>query len=337
MLKSTGNKHKAKALRRRKNRGGFLKFLALVLLVLATFCAAVYFIFLSGPWEKMHKVGTKAPVEKPAVIKEKPSVPSKIEPSVERPAVTSERPTVTSERPTVTSERPAVTSAEKKVRPKPSARIAIIIDDMGYRKETGERLIALDLPLAFAFLPQGRHTRALLAKARQQGRDILLHFPMEPEDAHVDAGPGLITVAMDNDMVHKTFEQNLAMVPGTIGINNHMGSKFTRDREASLKFLKLVKGKKLFFLDSRTGSASVAEEVARELGIKTGHRHVFLDNDHALQKVAAQLEALIALALKHGSAIAIGHPTEETLAVLTDFARRRDQRVMVVPVHELLN
>lgn len=302
--------------RRQKNRKTLWWFLGLLLLVVVTLVAAFYLIFLFGPWEK-----GRQEVRKP--LHEQQAPPKRVVPK----SVAPPQPVV----------NPVLPKEEAKSSP-PAARprVAIVIDDMGYRRETGEQLIRLNLPLSFAFLPHGPHMASLLNEAERLDRDILLHFPMEPDNAKVDAGPGVITLGMVRNGLEKIFADDLAQVPAAIGINNHMGSKFTRNREAMQAFLHQVKTRNLFFLDSRTDVKSVGEEVARELGVKTGHRSVFLDNDQARDKVEAQLESLFAVAEKRGSAIGIGHPTETTLAVLEELSRSKTQRVTVVAIHELM-
>jgi polysaccharide deacetylase 2 family uncharacterized protein YibQ len=69
----------------------------------------------------------------------------------------------------------------------------------------------------------------------------------------------------------------------------------------------------LFFIDSRTGSASVAERDASAAGIPTAGRDVFLDNVADVDATEAQLRRAADIAKSQGSAIAIGHPRPTTL------------------------
>jgi polysaccharide deacetylase 2 family uncharacterized protein YibQ len=213
--------------------------------------------------------------------------------------------------------------------------VAIIIDDMGYQPAVGRQLLALPLPLSFSFLPLGPHTKELAAVAQGKKRDILLHLPLEATDRKVDPGPGALTVAMGEQELGQRFAEDLATVPMAIGINNHMGSRFTEQRPAMTAFLTLVRQRGLFFLDSRTSSKSIGCEVAKETGVPCLSRHLFLDNEPEKAAIIKQLDALLALAEKNGWAVGIGHPHPATLAALAARQQALTDRVDVVGIGSL--
>jgi len=221
-------------------------------------------------------------------------------------------------------------------RPGELPSLAIVIDDMGYQGKLDEELLHLDLGLTFAFLPHGPHTAEQAESARQLGREVLLHFPMEPDDHRWDPGPGAITVGMSRARIQEVFAENLALVPKAVGINNHMGSRFTRDSAAMRDFMALVRDSHLFFLDSVTSPASVGYSLAREMGVKAGRRQVFLDNVRDEAMITAQLRQLLTLAEHQGSAIGIGHPYPQTLAALQAARAEIMARVRVVAVSRLV-
>ncbi len=215
-------------------------------------------------------------------------------------------------------------------------RIAIIIDDMGNRRGLGEQLLALDLNLTFSFLPHAPFTKELEEQAWDKGFDVLVHMPMEARDSQWDPGPGTLYINDSSEKLTSTVRQNLALVPHAIGVNNHMGSRFTEDRPAMHKFLGLIRDEELFFIDSTTSSASIGMEEAHEMGIKTARRHVFLDNVHTQEDICRQLKELIRIARKNGWAIGIGHPNEETLKALIRCRETLLENVRVVGIHELI-
>ncbi len=215
-------------------------------------------------------------------------------------------------------------------------RVAIVIDDMGYRKDTGERLLHLDLNLTFSFLPDGPNSASQAREAWKLGRDILLHLPLEPKDPTWDLGPGGLYVSMTKEKLQTTFAKNLAVVPMAIGINNHMGSLFTENETAMRTLLEVIRAKDLFFIDSITSSKSVGYDLARSMGVKTARRHIFLDNEHENKKVTSQLMKLVAMAEEHDWAIGIAHPYPSTLAVLKEHADLFETRVRLVDISELV-
>ena len=121
---------------------------------------------------------------------------------------------------------------------------------------------------------------------------------------------------MDRATIIAQVQKDLQDVPKAIGVNNHMGSRFTNDHQGMLAALTAIKGQSLFFVDSMTSSQSIAYETAQELGIKTARRDIFLDNEQNGAKIKAQLDKLVKRAKQNGSAIGIGHPYPATLATL---------------------
>ena len=214
--------------------------------------------------------------------------------------------------------------------------VAIIIDDMGYDNRLDRRFISLEAPLSFSFLPYAPYTRRLAALAGRLHRDVLIHIPMEPLNKRLDPGPGVITLDMDFDRRIETLRKDIDAVPCAVGANNHMGSKFTTDRKAMEIVLTYLKGRGLFFIDSRTTRDTVAFDVARHLGIPCGQRAVFLDHSLLKQDIEHEIDRLLRLAKSRGRVIAIGHPNRVTYQVLYDRLPVIRKRARLVPVHRLV-
>ncbi|MFZ5758729.1 MAG: divergent polysaccharide deacetylase family protein [Thermodesulfobacteriota bacterium] len=215
-------------------------------------------------------------------------------------------------------------------------RLALVIDDMGYKEELGRALIGLDLDLTFAFLPAGPHTAKLAALARAQNRDLLLHLPMEPKDDRWQPEPGVLLAAMPEKQIVATIKRHLATLPSAVGVNNHMGSKFTADPAAMRACLLLLRDRRLFFLDSLTAADSVAGRIADEIGLPCRQRDIFLDHDPDPAAIAGQLRRLIAIARTQGAAVGIGHPRPETYVVLRDHRRLLTEGIDVVGISRLI-
>ncbi len=214
--------------------------------------------------------------------------------------------------------------------------VAIIIDDMGYHKKICNALLVLPINLTFSFLPGAPFTPELEEKAFQSGRVVMLHQPMEPKGKEWDPGPGAFLTGQSKEEQKKLFDENLQVVPHAVGVNNHMGSLYTENREAMDSFMLLVRKEGLFFIDSFTTAKSQGLLAAREAGVPTARRHVFLDNVHSQDEVCNQLQKLVKSAEKKGWAIGIGHPNEATLAALTNCREKLLKRVRLVSAQELL-
>lgn len=216
-------------------------------------------------------------------------------------------------------------------------RIAFIIDDIGAEPEAAERLMAIDAPLALSILPGQRFSRSIAENAARRGVVVMLHLPMQPKSSEADPGPGALTVTQGAGALLETLRADMDAVPGALGVNNHMGSLFTEDRERMSIVMREVKRRGLFFIDSRTTAGTVAYDVAMEHGAMAASRDVFLDNERDVDSISSQIIALAEEALEKGSAIGIGHPYPETIEALEltiPVARRMG--VGISPVTELL-
>jgi hypothetical protein len=229
---------------------------------------------------------------------------------------------------------PEVAKPERPV----EGRIAIVIDDLGYDKQMAIRFLRLDAPLSFSVFPFAPHSAAFARKATGEGRDVLLHLPMEPKGyPEQDPGKGGLLTTMNEEEIISQLEADLTAIPYAKGVNNHMGSRFTEDSELMRIVLRGIQKRDLFFLDSRTTARTVGFELAKEMGIKTGQRNVFLDNDRDVSKIKTQIAELVKLSKKNGGAIGIGHPHPEMLQALQEtIPLFRQNGIEVVPVSTLL-
>ncbi|MCE9651439.1 MAG: divergent polysaccharide deacetylase family protein [Parvibaculum sp.] len=193
--------------------------------------------------------------------------------------------------------------------------IAIVLDDMGVNRHGTERAMALPAPITFAFLPYAHGVETMAATARAQGHELLVHVPMEPKGP-ADPGPHALRTGETPAEIGADLTWALGRFPGYVGINNHMGSKFTADASAMRLVMQELQTRGLMFLDSRTGADTQAANMAREVGVPVLSRDVFLDNDEDGAEVKAQFSRLEKLAREHGAAVAIGHPHPETLTIL---------------------
>ena len=63
-----------------------------------------------------------------------------------------------------------------------------MIDDVGYSREVGERVLALPNAVSIAVLPFTPQAVTLAAHAQAIGKDVLLHQPLESEIQSKKAG-----------------------------------------------------------------------------------------------------------------------------------------------------
>ncbi|MEH6502739.1 MAG: divergent polysaccharide deacetylase family protein [Cycloclasticus sp.] len=215
---------------------------------------------------------------------------------------------------------------------KPGAMISIIIDDIGYRLSDGEGMINLSAPLTFAVLPNAPKAKQLANLAHLHGKEVMLHMPMQSTLGEA-AEEGLLNVEMEEKDVIEALQEAFDKVPHAVGMNNHQGSLLTRHPGHMEWVMKEMLRGGYFFVDSRTSKQSVAEKIAKEQGVPTIRRDVFLDHHVDIESIKAEFNRLIKLAIKNGAAVGIAHPYAETLVVLREMLPQLEAlNVQLVPV-----
>lgn len=215
--------------------------------------------------------------------------------------------------------------------------IAIIIDDLGNQKIAGQRVVDLPGPVACSIMPHTAWAGYLAEQAHGAGKEVMLHLPMQAMEMSRPAGPGDITLDISRTRLSTLLDENLAAVPYTIGINNHMGSLITRHPGHMTWLMEELHSRgDLFFIDSYTTASSVALQAAREQGVPAARRHVFLDNA-AAGDIEREFARLKQIADRQGYAIGIGHPYPGTLDYLeAQLPGLAQDGYRLVPVSEIV-
>jgi polysaccharide deacetylase 2 family uncharacterized protein YibQ len=193
------------------------------------------------------------------------------------------------------------------------ARLAIVIDDVGYSLSGLKAFLALPYPLAFSVLPDLPHSREAGQLIAAAGKELLVHLPMEPSSGS-NPGPGAVLTSQNDQEILELLSQSLERLPQAVGLNNHMGSRATADRRVMGVVLGFLRGRGMFFLDSRTTADTVGPELAGRLGVHLLERDVFLDNENSAAYIEKALSHGVRTAQARGSAVLIGHVQNVELA-----------------------
>ncbi len=207
--------------------------------------------------------------------------------------------------------------AEEAASPPPENGLALIMDDVGYDRQALQRLLALKIPVAISVLPDAPLARQSAEMAHQAGQLVMLHLPMEPENAYLShhMSDAFLYTGMDEQRLRQVFEDDLAQVPFVEGVNNHMGSRLTQQPEPMQWVMDVCREHGLFFVDSRTHRDSVAAQMARDAGIAWASRRLFLDHRTDPRSLQEAWEKAV-LCAEHQRCILIAHPHTETLQFL---------------------
>lgn len=231
-------------------------------------------------------------------------------------------------------QRYAVAMADPGDRP----MIAIVIDDLGLNRRRAYKTIALPAPLTLAFMTYADGLDGMAAAAHDAGHELMLHVPMQPRSRNYDPGPNVLDANLPAAEIMRRLRWGLGRFNGFVGVNNHMGSRFTSSPEGMATVMRELRARGLLFLDSMTAASSVGSQAARQAGVPFAERDVFIDNDpNDANTIRAQLAKLEAVAKRRGYAVGIGHPHKETLRVLAEWlpeARRRG--IALVPISAIV-
>lgn len=230
-----------------------------------------------------------------------------------------------------------VISASYEQKPK----LAIVIDDFGNNSDGTEEMLNLPVKFTGAVMPYMPNSVEEAERLLAMGKEVILHQPME---AHTGKrswlGATPILGEMSLDEVSETFNKNSSQLDMAIGFNNHMGSLITEDREKMKKILSIAKEKGWFYVDSVTTAKSVAADVAKEMGVPTVKRDVFLDSTQDKAKIKENIRKAVEIAEEKGYSVAIGHVGAEggkvTAQAIKEVYEEVKDKVEFVGVSELV-
>ena len=193
--------------------------------------------------------------------------------------------------------------------------LSLVIDDLGYSLDNGMAAIDLDGEHTYAILPGTSFGRQLAERAHALGKEVILHLPMQSINSASTHEPHALNEAMDEDELTDKVHRLLREVPFIRGVNNHMGSHLTEFDFFMRPVMDSIRGYNpdLYFLDSRTSPRSVARAQALDAGLRSVSRDVFLDHETNPESIRLQIQIWLTRAYERGSAIAIGHPYDNTI------------------------
>jgi polysaccharide deacetylase 2 family uncharacterized protein YibQ len=209
-------------------------------------------------------------------------------------------------------------------------RIVVVIDDVGPNRRAALRSVELPGPLTISVLSYAENARRLAPAVKAAGHELLLHLPMEPEDRNENPGPNALRVDLPKREIARRLAWALGRFQDYVGINNHMGSRFTADASGMRQVMQEMRERGLLYLDSLTSAASRGRAVAREWGVPHAVRDVFIDHDLDTASISRELRRLEEVALARGHAIGIAHPHDLTLDMLAAWLPGLERRGFVL-------
>jgi polysaccharide deacetylase 2 family uncharacterized protein YibQ len=216
-------------------------------------------------------------------------------------------------------------------------RVAIIVDDLGARRDVFDPLRDIRRPLTIAVLPGLPLSQWTAREAAQAGMEVILDLPMEPyRFPEVDPGPGALLMTMSPQELQAQVGAHLASVPGAVGVTNHMGSRMTEDRARMRTVLEVLAGRRLFLVDGLASNLSLAYDEAKALGLRAGRRQIVVDHKGGEAGDRVRWDEVAWWAERRGEVIVIAHGHPLTARLLREYVPRWEARgIRLVPVSQL--
>jgi uncharacterized protein len=215
--------------------------------------------------------------------------------------------------------------------------IAVVIDDLGLDRRNTERVIRLPGPLTLSFMTYASDVAEQAREGRRHGHELLVHVPMQPDADGLDAGFNVLRTDLPPAELARRIDWALSRFDGYVGINNHMGSRFTASDAGMAALFAELHRRGLLFFDSRTTVATLGDAMAARFDVPFARRNVFLDNETASAAVDVALAKVEVDARRNGFAIAIGHPHDGTVAALAAWLPTlRERGFMLVPISQIV-
>jgi uncharacterized protein len=222
---------------------------------------------------------------------------------------------------------------------KPDApRIAVIVDGLGVSASaTSDALARLPAAVTLGFMPYGTDIAALVARARENGHEILLQVPMEPFD-YPDNDPGpqtLLTSLAPAQNIDRLYWL-MSRFSGYVGLTNVMGARFTASEQSLAPVLRETAKRGLIFVDDGSNPRSLAGQIAGANNMPFAEVDVTLDSVPAPDEIDHALGRLEATARERGTAVGISSALPVAIDHIAKWATAAASRgLLVVPITQV--
>jgi len=204
--------------------------------------------------------------------------------------------------------------------PPPGPYVSIVIDDFGFSRSIADEYKDISLSLTWSIIPFQTHSAYAAELAEESGIPYMVHMPMSAVgDKKWSEKKGVIDTGMSAETVTLILRKAMASLPGAMGMNNHRGSRATKDEKIMEMVMTELAATSLFFLDSRTISSSVAYNTALEKGVPAAFCSVFLDHESSEEFMEKHFRRGLAIAEKKGWVVMIAHTRSATV----DFLKKK--------------
>ena len=219
-------------------------------------------------------------------------------------------------------------------------RVAIVVGRLGVGASmTTEALTKLPAPVAVAFTPYGTDVSRWAARARGEGREVLLQVPMEPFDyPDNDSGPQTLTVSLPADQNMDRLHWAMSRFQGYIGVMNYMGARFVTNEPGVSAVVREAGARGLIYFDDGSATRSLAGQIAGANNVPFARADVVIDAVQTPSDIDAALARLETLARERGIAVGSANATPVSIERIGRWAKAAGARgVTLVPLSAVTN
>jgi uncharacterized protein len=215
------------------------------------------------------------------------------------------------------------------------AKIAIVIGGLGISaNSTTHAIQRLPADISLAFAPYGGDLERHVARARENGHEVLLQAPMEPFDyPDNDPGPHTLVSTLPPEQNMDRLHWVMSRFSGYVGVVNFMGGRFTSTEPAMSPIIREIGQRGLLYMDDGSSGRSLAPQLAMVGGVASARTEVVIDAVQRGQEIDAALARLEKIAKEKGVAIGFGSALPVTVERIARWAKAAEGRgIVLVPI-----
>jgi uncharacterized protein len=215
------------------------------------------------------------------------------------------------------------------------AKIAIVIGGLGISaNSTTDAIQRLPADISLAFAPYGSDLERHVARARENGHEVLLQAPMEPFDyPDNDPGPHTLVSTLPPEQNMDRLHWVMSRFSGYVGVVNFMGGRFTSTEPVMSPIIREIGQRGLLYMDDGSSGRSLAPQLATVGGVASARTEVVIDVVQRGQEIDAALARLEKIAKEKGVAIGFGSALPVTVERIARWAKAAEGRgIVLVPI-----
>ncbi|MDA0782345.1 MAG: divergent polysaccharide deacetylase family protein [Rickettsiales bacterium] len=216
--------------------------------------------------------------------------------------------------------------------------IVVILKGLGLSASTTQSAMELPKSVTFGLSPYSATINDWAEKAKKQGREVVLHIPMETKDYRLnDPGPyALLTQSSKEDNITR-LNMLLGLVKGYEAVYSEKEEVFTHTLSSSKPVLQALKNKRKFLIFGGGYADFSLIQLANELEYPLLVNDFILDDDISQDSINAKFKEVEETALEKGYVVVMAHPYPITIRMLERWLPEAEERgFFIAPVSLLL-